>query len=118
MRILCWLPILAIGMLATGQQKTGVIVFTHAPDGGPPWPVEDIYAMDAHGTNVRALTHDGHSHNPASSPDGRHVLCVHDAALPKPMPNERSEFASFEPDVKPVQLRDRDAMGPEFEPIP
>jgi hypothetical protein len=92
-----WVLILAVAMLAPGQQESATVVFTHAPDGGPPWPVEDIYAMDADGANVRALTRDGHNHNPAWSPDGQHVLYVHDAALQKPMPNERSEFASHHP---------------------
>lgn len=37
--------------------------------------------MDGDGTNIRALTNDGHSHNPAWSPDGRQILFVHDAGL-------------------------------------
>jgi hypothetical protein len=42
--------------------------FVHAPDGGAPWPIEDIYAIDAEGGNVRALTNDGHSHDPPGRP--------------------------------------------------
>ena len=57
------------------------VVFTPAPDGAPPWPVEDVYTMADDGTNVRALTNDGHSHDPAWSPDGKRILFVHDAAL-------------------------------------
>jgi Tol biopolymer transport system component len=83
------IPILAFLETATPFQKialaqrqaAGTIVFKHAPDGGAPWPVEDIYSMDADGANVKALTNDGHSHNPSWSPDGRRILFVHDSAL-------------------------------------
>ena len=57
------------------------IVYTHAPNGGPPWPVEDVYSMNADGSNAKALTNDGHSHNAVWSPDGKRVLFIHDAAL-------------------------------------
>jgi Tol biopolymer transport system component len=72
--------LIAVGAGAR-PQSAGTIVFVHAPNGGPPWPVEDIYTMDAGGRNVKALTHDGHSSNPAWSPDGKRILFVHDAAL-------------------------------------
>ncbi len=102
----CWVPILAVATLTLAQQNTGTIVFTHAPEGGPPWPIEDIYAMDADGKNVRALTHDGHSHDATWSPDGQHVLYVHDAPLERPMYKEQAEFASHHPIELYVMSRD------------
>jgi Tol biopolymer transport system component len=96
--------------LASAQlQTSGTVIFTHAPEGGPPWPIEDIYAMEADGANVRALTRDGHSHNPAWSPDGRHVLYVHDATLKTPMHNEQKEFASHHP--VELYIMDRDGAN-------
>lgn len=91
------LPILLFVAGAAAQRNTGTIVFTHAPDGGPPWPVEDIYAMNADGSNVRALTRDGHSHDPAWSPDGQHVLFVHDSVLQRPAYKEDKQFESHHP---------------------
>ncbi len=80
------------------QQAVGPIVFIHAPDGGAPWPVEDIYSMDADGANVKALTNDGHSHDPSWSPDGRHILFVHDSALStRPAYREQKGFESYHP---------------------
>ena len=80
------------------RQSTGTIVFIHAPDDGAPWPVEDIYSMDADGTNVKALTNDGHSHTPAWSPDGRRILFIHDSILrSKPPYDERKGFESYHP---------------------
>lgn len=74
----------------------GQIVFTHAPDGGPPWPVSDIYSMTADG--LQPLTKDGHSHSPTWSPDGRRILFIHDAALEtKPEYRETAEYGSAHP---------------------
>jgi dipeptidyl aminopeptidase/acylaminoacyl peptidase len=67
--------------IAAQRQTETEIVFVHAPDGGAPWPVEDIYIMDAESRNVKSLTNDGHSHNPAWSPDGKRLLSVHDSEL-------------------------------------
>ena len=67
-------PVLVVllGATAWGQRQEGeTIVFTHPPDGGPPWPVEDIYSMSGDGTHLKALTNDGHRHDPAWSPDGK-----------------------------------------------
>jgi Tol biopolymer transport system component len=89
------------------QQKAGAIVFIHAPDGGAPWPVEDICAMDADGRNFRALTNDGHSHDPAWSPDGKRVLFVHDSALQtRPPYREQKQFESHHPVELYVMDRD------------
>jgi Tol biopolymer transport system component len=80
------------------QQAPGTIVFVHAPDGGPPWPVEDVYSMDADGANVKALTSDGHSHNPAWSPDGQRMLFVRDSTLQiRPASKEEKQFGSYHP---------------------
>jgi Tol biopolymer transport system component len=101
------LPILVFVASSAAQQRAGTIVFTHAPDGGPPWPIEDIYAMDADGANVRALTQDGHSHNPVWSPDGRQILFVHDSALRTPARQEDKQFESHHP----VELELMDGEG-------
>ena len=91
----------------TARQIAGTILFVHAPDGSSPWPVEDIYSMDLDGTNIKALTNDGHSHNPAWSPDGRRILFVHDSALQtKPAYKEQKEFESYHPVELYVMDRD------------
>ena len=80
------------------KQSAGTIVFIHAPDGGAPWPVEDVYSMDADGTNVKALTNDGHSYTPAWSPDGRRILFIHDSILgSRPPYREPEGFESYHP---------------------
>jgi hypothetical protein len=66
--------------------QTGRIVFEHAPDGGDPWPTLDIYSVNADGTELGALTIDGHSHDPSWSPDGRHILYIHDTTWPSYLP--------------------------------
>jgi Tol biopolymer transport system component len=108
-----WLVIPALALLETAtvfhpivmaqQEGGGTIVFTHAPDSGPPWPVEDIYAMDA-------LTRDGHSHDPAWSSDGRHVVFVHDSRLQMPTHNEDKQFESHHPIE--LYVMDRDGANP------
>ncbi len=94
-------------VLSAQQQRAGIIVYTHARDGGAPWPVEDIYSMGADGANIKALTSDGHSHNPAWSPDGRRVLFVHDSSLQtKPAYREQKGFESYHPVELHVMDRD------------
>lgn len=76
------LAFLGTAVFALAQPPSaGRIVYVHAPDGGPPWPIEDIYLMNADGSGAKALTTDGHSHGPAWSPDGRRILFIHDSAL-------------------------------------
>jgi Tol biopolymer transport system component len=58
--------------------------------------VEDVYSMRGDGSGVRALTNDGHSHDPAWSPDGQRILFVHDSALSvKPAYPEANGFESY-----------------------
>jgi len=42
--------------------------------------------VNADGTELRALTTDGHSHSPSWSSDGRHVLYLHDTFWPSSLP--------------------------------
>lgn len=76
---------------ASAQQ----ILFTHAPNDGPPWPVEDVYSMNADGSGVKALTNDGHSHAAVWTSDGRGILFVHDAALQASTRPEQKGFESY-----------------------
>jgi Tol biopolymer transport system component len=88
-----------IESFASGQQHAiGTIVYEHAPNGSPHWPVTDIYSMAGDGRSVKALTNDGHSHNPSWSPDGRRILFVHDSTLEmKPPYREQKGFESDHP---------------------
>jgi Tol biopolymer transport system component len=101
---------LVLGMVAMGitasfpalaqaqPQGAPILVYDHVPDGGPPWPVTDVYTMSADGSNSKALTNDGHSHNPTWSPDGQRILFVHDAVLSAPpLYREPKEFESYHP---------------------
>jgi Tol biopolymer transport system component len=80
------------------RPSQGTIAFEHSPDESAPWPVTDIYSISADGSDEKALTNDGHSHNPTWSPDGRHILFVHDSTLStKPPYREQKEFESYHP---------------------
>ena len=85
----------AAALVACAHAQTpGIIAYTRAPEGGPPWPIEDVYTVRADGSALQALTSDGHSHHiagadgtndvrltdsstnsgsPAWSPDGKHI---------------------------------------------
>lgn len=62
-------------------QTNGVIAYSRAPDGAPPWPSQNICTIRADTSEDRCLTVDGHSHSPAWSPDGKRILFIHDAPL-------------------------------------
>jgi Tol biopolymer transport system component len=86
---------------AIHRASGGTVIFERVPENSGPWPTIDIYSMNADGTDDRALTHDGHSHSPSWSPDGRHILFVHDATLQKPDPygpyREHGDFKTHHP---------------------
>ena len=75
-----------VGAAPVLKGQIGRIVFEHAPDGGDPRPTLDIYSVNADGTGLRALTNDGHSHDPIWSPDGRRILYIHDIPWPSSLP--------------------------------
>jgi Tol biopolymer transport system component len=75
-----------VGAAPTPKALTGRIVFEHAPDDSAPWPTTDIYSVNADGTELRALTNDGHSYGPSWSADGRYILYIHDTTWPSHLP--------------------------------
>src|SRR5579864_2654181 len=99
------------------------IVYERVPENSGPWPTIDIYSVNEDGTNDKALTHDGHSHDPSWSPGGRHILFIHDAALQKPDPygpyREHAEFKSHH--AVELYEMNRDGSDPHllkrFEPL-
>ena len=89
---------LLLSVASAQQQSARTIVYTHAPDDSAPWPINDIYSIKSDGSNVRALTNDGHSHTPSWSPDGRQILFIHDSTLrTKPAYRETKESESHHP---------------------
>lgn len=82
------------------------IIFEHAPDNSAPWPTLDVYSVNADGSLLKALTHDGHSHNPTWSPDGRQIVYVHDNFVPGG-PRGSGAYASHHP----VELYEMDSDG-------
>jgi len=89
-------------------QTSGVIAYTRAPDGAPPWPVQNICTVRADGAADRCLTTDGHSHHPAWSPDGKRILFIHDSTLStKPPYRETADTISHHP----IELSVMDADG-------
>lgn len=100
--------LMALGIGAQQKRNAGKIVCERAPDDSAPWPVRDIYSMGSDGSNVHALTKDGHSHNPSWSPDGRRILFIHDSTLrSKPAYREETKYESYHP----VELYVMDADG-------
>ena len=80
------------------QHNVGTIVYMHAPEGSAPWPITDVYSISGDGKNMRALTQDGHSHDPAWSPDGRRILFIHDSTLEtEPAYREQKGYESYHP---------------------
>jgi len=97
----CLLLFLLGGIVVSGQIKRSslpeTIVYERAPDDSAPWPTLDIYSVNSDGTNVKALTNDGHSHDASWSSDGRQILFIHDGttqSLPafRPGANVESNF--------------------------
>jgi TolB protein len=68
-------------VISVHAQTSGTIAYTRAPDGAPPWPVQDVCIVKADGSRDRCLTTDGHSHHPSWSPDGKRILFIHDTTL-------------------------------------
>lgn len=96
-------------LIACAQaQPPGMVAYTCAPDGGPPWPVQDICTVRANGGLPQEPTRDGHSHDPSWSPDGKRILFIHDAPLTtKPAYRETDESRSHHP----IELSVMDADG-------
>jgi len=92
------------------KESAGTIVYEHAPEGRAPWPILDIYSVDADGKNVRALTNDGHSHTPSWSPDGGRILFIHDANLQAKPPYDEHGHESNHP--VELYVMDRDGSNP------
>jgi Tol biopolymer transport system component len=97
----------ALAALAHAQAP-GLIIFTHAPEGGPGWLSNDVYTVHPDGSAMRALTHDGHSHHPSWSPDGKRILFIHDSVPGKIPPYKEEEFSK---DHHPIELCVMDADG-------
>jgi Tol biopolymer transport system component len=96
---------------AVSAQNSDVIVYERAPENSDPWPIDDIHLVNADGTNDKALTHDGHSHSPSWSPDGEHILFIHDAALQTELPFRENEDAKTHHAVE-LYVMDRDGGNP------
>ena len=96
-------------LVACAQAQTpGMIAYTCAPDGGPPWPVQDVCTVRINGSVPQALTGDGHSHDPSWSPDGKRVLFIHDGALSTKAPYRETEENKSH---HPIELSVMDADG-------
>lgn len=99
----------AAALVACVQAQTpGVIAYTRAPEGGSPWPVQDVYTVRMDGSAPQGLTTDGHSHNPSWSPDARRILFIHDATLSTKPPYRETEDTNSH---HPVELSVMDADG-------
>jgi Tol biopolymer transport system component len=99
----------AAALVACAQGQTpGVIAYTRAPAGAPPWPVQDVCTMRADGSTEQCLTSDGHSHHPSWSPDGKRILFIHDSALSTQPPYRETEDSKSH---HPIELSVMDANG-------
>lgn len=92
------------------NQNADVIVFERAPEKTGAGPECDIYSVNADGTGEKALTHDGHSHSPSWSSDGRHILFVHDAPRQTGPPNKEDAVSRYHPIE--LYVMDRDGGNP------
>jgi Tol biopolymer transport system component len=104
-----YLSVCLLALVTCGQAQTpGMVAYTCAPDGGPPWPAQDICIVRISGSLPQHLTGDGHSHDPSWSPDGKQILFIHDAPLRiKPAYRETEEGKSHHP----TELSVMDADG-------
>ena len=79
------LTILLVVCISFGQSKSQTksetIAYQSMPDDQAPYSGVDLYSTNSDGTNVKALTQDAHSHSPSWSPDGQHILFIHDSTL-------------------------------------
>jgi Tol biopolymer transport system component len=86
--------------------NAGVLIFERALEITGIRTECDIYSVNADGTNEKALTHDGHSHSPSWSPDGKYILFIHYAALRTPWPSEENGDKTQHPTELYVMNRD------------
>jgi Tol biopolymer transport system component len=100
--------LIAFLIASARAQTSGIIAYTRAPGEAPPWPVQDVCIVNVDGARDRCLTHDGHSHNPAWSPDGTRVVFIHDSTLSKPPQYRETEDTKSH---HPVELCVMDADG-------
>jgi TolB protein len=94
-----YLLVCLLNLIACVQaQPSEIVAYTCAPDGGPPWPMQDICAVRVNGSLPQHLTADGHSHDASWSPDGKRILFIHDAPLSiKPAYRETEDSKSHHP---------------------
>jgi Tol biopolymer transport system component len=59
----------------------------------------NIYTVEAGGTRLRALTTDGHSHDPSWSPNGRRILFLHDSSWPANLSKPQVRISDFSVDL-------------------
>jgi dipeptidyl aminopeptidase/acylaminoacyl peptidase len=89
------------------SNQSDMIAYEHAPDALAPWPVLDVYLLDTEGRKLRALTNDGHSHNPSWSPDGQRILFIHDTAVNPKLAETSDTHYPVE-----LQVMNRDGSNP------
>jgi Tol biopolymer transport system component len=74
----------SVGVATTPKKLTGRIIFEDcSASGSLPCP-NGIWSVNADGTDPKALTTDGH--DPAWSPDARHIFYIHDTFWPTNLP--------------------------------
>ena len=84
----------AVLVTCASAQTSDVIAYTRAPEGGPPWPVQDVCTVSVDGLHNRCLTQDGHSHDAVWSADGKRIVFIHDSTLSTPPRTGKPRIAS------------------------